>query len=215
MNVHLLVRDRQLLHRRHGHDRERFIHLVQIDVLRAPAGALEERAHRAHRRGGEPARFLCVGRVRDDAGERCDAAPLGLVHPHQYERRRAVGDRARIGRCHRAVLAKRRAQVRDAFDVRLERLLVAVDALRALAGRDLHGYDFGAERAVANRILGARERCDRKPVLRFAREAIALGAVLGEGAHEATLVVGILQPVEKHVVLHLAVTETKAGARLG
>jgi hypothetical protein len=66
--------------------------------------------------------------------------------------------------------------------------------------------------------LGARRRGDGELVLRLAGEVVAAGAVLGEGAHQAALVllgVAVFQAVEEHVVHHLAVAEAVAAARLG
>ena len=50
-------------------------------------------------------------------------------------------------------------------------------------------------------------------ILGLAGELVAWARVLGEGAHEPALVVGVLQAVEEHVVENAAVTQPIAGAR--
>ena len=61
--------------------------------------------------------------------------------------------------------------------------------------------------------LRAFERAQGVGVLRLAGELIGLGAILGEGPHQPALVVGVLQPVEKHGVDDAAVAHAVAGAR--
>ena len=75
------------------------------------------------------------------------------------------------------------------------------------------GVDFPGEPAVLVRVLRALERGDGELVLRFAREASTSRAILGEGAHQAALVVGVLEAVVEHVVDHLAVAHAQAAAR--
>ena len=90
---------------------------------------------RADRRRREQARLLRMRRVADDHRERREPSLLGGRAAHQHQRRRAVGDRARVRRGHRAVLAKRRLQRRDLVGRRLGGLLVLVDHDVALATR--------------------------------------------------------------------------------
>ena len=59
------------------------------------------------------------------------------------------------------------------------------------------------------------ERAQRVVILLVAGELERLGAILGEGAHQATLVVGVLEPVEKHVIVGLLVTNPCAAAHGG
>ena len=63
----------------------------------------------------------------DNFCERLKPALLRFGQPHQHERCGAVGNRARIGRRHRAVLAEHRFQLRNLVEVRFQRLLVARD----------------------------------------------------------------------------------------
>ena len=51
-------------------------------------------------------------------------------------------------------------------------------------------------------------------VLRLARELIFRCGILGEAAHQAAGLIGILQPVEIHMVVHRVVTDARACAML-
>src|SRR3546814_7081218 len=44
VDVELVVRDAQLLHRDHRDDRESFVHLEQVDVAHGPAGLCQQRS---------------------------------------------------------------------------------------------------------------------------------------------------------------------------
>ena len=48
----------------------------------------------------------------------------------------------------------------------------------------------------------------------LARELIFVGGVLGEGAHRAALLIGILEPVEQHMVVGRVVADARARAVL-
>ena len=60
----------EVAHRRHRDDRERLVHLEEVDVVHPPAQPVEQLADREHRRGGEPGRRLRVARVADDPRQR-------------------------------------------------------------------------------------------------------------------------------------------------
>ena len=62
--------------------------------------------------------------------------------------------------------------------------------------------------------LARASQAQRVGVLVCAGELVLLGAVLGEGAHQPALVVGVLEPVEEHVVLRLGMAEPRAAAHL-
>ena len=74
------------------------------------------------------------------------------------------------------------------------------------------GTISSAKCALAHRAIGALERGERESVLRLAGELILLRAILGEGPHQAALVIGVLEPVEEHRIGHLAVAHAIAGA---
>ncbi len=215
VHVDLVVRQAVLLHRRHGDDRERLVDLVEIDLARAPAGALEELGDGADRGGGEPARFLGMRRMPGHQRKRGEAAPLGSGAPHQDQRRGAVGDRARIGRGHRAVLAERGLQGRDLLEVSLEGLLVGLDELLFLAGLDRERRGLPRKPAFLVGFLRSLKGANGELVLGLPRKGVFLRAILGEAPHQAPLVVRILESVVEHVVDHLPVTHAQTRARLG
>ena len=203
-----------LPHRRHRHDGERLVHLVEVDALRGPPGPGVHLRDRADGRGREVARRRRVHRMRDDRRQRLQAALPGGRAAHQHERRRAVRDRARVRGGHRPVLPERGPERRDLVGRRLRGLLVLVDHDLALAAGDRHRSDLPGERAVVVRRERPRERRQREAVLLLARERELRGAVLGEGAHQAALVVCVLEAVEEHVVADRLVAHPVAGAGL-
>ncbi len=98
---------------------------------------------------------------------------------------------------------------------RRERLLVLLDLGDARTPLHRDAHDLLGERAVLIGRLRALQALDGEGVLRLARELIVLRGVLRVGAHQAALVVGVLETVEEHVVLDLGVAEPGAGAHLG
>jgi hypothetical protein len=82
-----------------------------------------------------------------------------------------------------------------------------------LAGFHRNRDDFGLKAAVGNSFLSSGQSRDGILVLRLTGELIALGAVLREGAHQAPLVIGVLKPVQEHMVKHPSVTHTVSGTR--
>ena len=121
---------------------------------------------------------------------------------------RAVRDRRGVCRRYRSVLGKGRFQVRNFFRPRLAGLFVGIDQGLALARRHGDRRDLGGKGIVGLRGLGALERPQRELVLRRTRELVARGAILGKASHQPAAIIGILEPVEKHVVLHGLVAET-------
>ena len=97
--------------------------------------------------------------------------------------------------------------------LRLARLFVLRDHGLGLAGARGHRRDLGCETAVGNGLLRPCQRGERIIVLGLAGELIGLGAILGECAHQAALVIGVFQPVEEHVIHDLAMAEPVAAAR--
>src|SRR6185295_11703581 len=115
-----------------------------------------------------------------------------------------IGDRTGIGRRDRAVWAEGRLQQVDLIRHRLARLLIPPHLGLALAGADGDGYGFAVEGAILDRRAGTGQRSDSVLVLSLTGELVLLGAVLGKGTHQSTLVIGVLQSVQEHVVKHLA-----------
>ncbi len=146
----------------------------------------------------------------------CSLRRLRLARAHQHQRRGAVGDRAGVGGRHRAALAEGGLQLGDLGGVGRERLLVLLHLDRAATRPfTVDRHDLLGERAVLVGLLGALQALDGEGVLRLARELVVLRGILGEGAHQPALVVGVLQAVEEHVVLDLGVAEPGAAAHLG
>ena len=167
VDVHLFVRQAVLLHCRHGHDGERFVDLVEVDLLRVPAGKLKKFRDCAHGGGREFARRLCVRGMSHHHRERGQAALFGGGAAHHHQRRGAVGDRARVRRGDGAVLAKRRLERGDLVEIRLEGLLVGLDELLFLARLDGNRGRFPREPAFVVRLLRALERGDGESILRL------------------------------------------------
>ena len=104
--------------------------------------------------------------------------------------------------------------MRNLLDIGIERLFVALHQPLAAAVADRHRGDFRLEQAGLDRLLSTRQRGDRKRILLFAGESELVRAILGEGAHQPPLVVGVLQAIEKHMIYRLGVPQPHAGARL-
>src|SRR5206468_2346066 len=96
----------------------------------------------------------------------------------------------------------RSSSTRTSSRARLARLLVLADDDRAFLTRNGHRRDLPAKRAVFGRATRARERAQREFVLLFAGESILVGACFRERPHQFALVVGVLEAVEKHMVVH-------------
>jgi hypothetical protein len=75
-----------------------------------------------------------------------------------------------------------------------------------------HGRDLGDEGAAFDRRERVGQGAERVVVLLLPGELERLGAILGEGAHQAALVIGVLQPVEEHVVVGLLMSDPRAAA---
>src|SRR6267378_4427946 len=80
----------------------------------------------------------------DNHGERLQAELLGGGAPHQDQRRRPVGDRARVCRGHRAVLAERGLERWDLLEVGLERRFILLHETLVFAGLEGRIYVYGS-----------------------------------------------------------------------
>ena len=214
VHVHLLVRDADVAHGRHGHDGKGLVDLVETDVASRPADLLQQLLDGSDRCCREPGGCLGDAGNAGNAGERLQLAPLGFAGAHQDEGRRAIRDRAGVGRGDRAALAECGLQLGDLGRICREGLLVASHLRATGPALDGNRHDLLGKGAVLVGRLGALEAFDRECVLRLARELIVLRSVLGKGTHQTPLVEGVLQPVEEHVVLHLGVAEACAAAHL-
>ncbi|EAZ58424.1 hypothetical protein PA2G_01665 [Pseudomonas aeruginosa 2192] len=210
VDVEALVGQVEVAHCRHADHGEGFVDLEQVDLAQRPAGTLHQALHRTDRRGGEQVRRVGERSMPTNRRQRREPASLGLGKAHQDQRGGAVGNRTGVGRGHRAAFAERRLQGRDLVQPGLRRLLVAIHQALGLAGGNRQRHDLGLEAPVAHGLLRAGQRGHGELVLCFAGEAVGLGTVLGEGAHQAALVVGVFEAVEEHVVEHLAVAHAVA-----
>src|SRR5690606_4482564 len=93
-------------------------------------------------------------------------------------------------------------------------LLVGVDRNLALAGLDDDRNDLVDEGPRLDRVVGAGQRGDRVLVHLGAGELVLVRRGLGEGAHRTTFLVGVLEPVEEHVVVSRVVADARARAML-
>ena len=100
--------------------------------------------------------------------------------------------------------------MRNLFWPGLAGLLVGLDQGLALARGHCDRRDFTVKGAVSLSALGAFERTQREFILCRTRELISRCAILGKTAHQPAAVIGILQPVEKHMILHGLVAESRA-----
>ncbi|MNG78267.1 hypothetical protein D3C79_368360 [compost metagenome] len=214
MNVDLLVRQVELLHGGQGDHGKGFVDLEQVDLGQIPASALHQFVDSADRRRGEQCRRVGEGSVPMDHSQGRQTALLRLGAAHEHQCRSAVGDRTGVGGSYGAALSECRLELRDLVQARLGRLFVVLDQALFLAFADLYRNDLGAEAAFADRLLGAGQRGDGELVLGLAAEPAGLGAILGKGAHQAALVVGIFQAVHEHVVDDPAVAHAVAATGL-
>ena len=110
-----------------AHHREGFVDLEQVDIANAPADLVEQLADRRDRRGGEPLRFLAVGGVALDLGQRGQAVAVGQRAPRQDQRRGAIGIGRGGGRRDGAARAERRLQAGNFGGIDFQRMLVVCD----------------------------------------------------------------------------------------
>ena len=214
MHVHLVVGQVQIPHGCHRDDGESLVDFEKIHVRRGPTGTLQYFAYRADGRGGKPGGFLGVARMGADLRAHRELAPRGFGATHEHQCRRAVGDRAGIGRSDCAAFAKGGLEMRDLFRLRLPRLLVLGHVALSRTTTHRHRHDLPMETAVRDGFLRPVERGNREVVLGFTGELVMLRTVFGEDPHETALVEGIFQAVYEHVVEHPAVTHAIAGACL-
>jgi hypothetical protein len=146
--------------------------LIRTDRPRQrPAGAFHQFVDGADRGHREQPGVSAKRRVTVDHRQRLEAALVGLGAAHQHQCRGAVGDRAGVGRRHRAAFAERRLQLGILSSLALggcSSLLIAP----AFAHGHGQRHDLVLEAAILDRLLGAGQRGDGEGVLGFAAEAV-------------------------------------------
>ena len=214
IDVDLVVRNAEVVHRDHRDAGERLVDLEQVDIVFRPAGLGHHLLQRRDGGGGELGRLVGVGGVGDDPRDRGQAELVGDALPGQHQRGGAVRNRRGVGGGDRAVLGEGGLQRRDFGGVGLARLLVDRDDLIPLAARDGDRDDLALERAAVDRGVGATQALDRIAVLILAAELIVARRFLGEAAHQAAGLVGVLKPVQEHMILEHVMTDARATAML-
>ena len=192
------------------HDGKGFVDFVQVDVLRLPLQFLQQFPDGEHGSGGKPCRLMGKAGMTGNAGQGSQAPAQGFRLAHQCQGGSSIGNGAGVGRGDGAVAGKGRFQAGDPLRAGRERLFVLVDAGVAMALYGIDADDFGCKRTGLLRVQGAFERAPGVIVLLLAAKAVVPGAALGKHAHQGAFFVGVLQPVEEHVVLRHAVPQTLA-----
>ena len=192
---------RVLLHGRHRHDRERFVDLEEVDVLRGPAGLAVELLDGADRRGREPRGLLRVRRVRDDHRKRLQAHPL-LACERRISTSAAAPSEIELEFAAVTVPSLRNAGLSVGIFSGIA--FAGCSSLSITTSPFRPGTVTGAISHANVPSLFAASARDSDAVANssccLARELVLRRAVLGERAHEAALVVRVLEPVEEHVV---------------
>ena len=214
VDVDLLVRDADVLHRRHGDDREGLVDLEQIHVGGLPAGALASTVWIAP-----------TGAMVNHSGS-CAWLACATM--------RAMG--LRPGRAAALARASTRAAAPSAMDEELAAVTVpslpkagfrvgifSTDTVNGVSSRSttrsplrsvtVTGAISAVEGAGFDRGQRAAHGLGGKRILVGAREAILRGSRIGEAAHELA-VPGALQAVVEHVVEDFAVPQAIAGTGL-
>ena len=214
VDVDLVVGDVESVHGQQGDHCEGLVDLEQVDVLDRPVELLHQLVDGAHRGDGEFAGVLGVGAVAQHARQGLGAEAIRCCLAGQDQRRGAVGDGAGVGRGDGALLGEGGAQRADLVQLGLEGLLVVVHHGFALAGGDGDRGHLGIQVAGVGGRHGALQRRDGKVVQALAAVVAGGGDVLGEDPHQLAGL-GVLEAVQEHMVLELAVAEAIAGTRLG
>ena len=215
VDVQLLVRDVQFPGGQHGNHGEGLVDLEQVHLTGGPASPIQGPAHGRPGCGCELRRFLGMGGVTDDPRDGVKAQPFRHRGPGQDEGRRAIRDRAGVGRRDRAVLREGRLQGRDTGGIGPAGLLVPVDPLGPLPAGDLHGHHLAVKGTGGLGGKGALQGADGEGVHGLTANLVGPGRLLGEGPHQPARLIGILQPVQVHGVRYDVVADARATPVLG
>ena len=78
VNIQLVVRDTQILHRSHGDNGKGFVDLEEIHRRHVPFQCIEQFLNGKNGCGGKPARFLCKACVAENACQRLRCVVVGI-----------------------------------------------------------------------------------------------------------------------------------------
>jgi len=179
----------------------------------APSGSVENFADRTDGRGREPPRLGRMTCLRHDPCNRLERALGRKIVARNHDRRAPSEIEDEFAAVTVPSFAKAGLSV-GFCRIGPAGLLVRIHFAFAAFARDFHADNLGRERAVGLGAFRALQRFDRKRILIAARELIFPGGVLRIGAHEAVLI-GILEPVEEHVILDLSMAEPVTASGLG
>ena len=137
---------------------------------------------------------------------------LGHIAARHDKGGRPIRDGGGIGRRDRAILAKGGLERRDFVGPCIAGLFIDRDHNIALARSDSDRHDLACESIVFNRPQRILKRAQSIFILRGAGELERLRTILGECAHQPAPIIGILEPIEEHVILRLAMPHPRATA---
>src|SRR4030095_16123195 len=127
-------------------------------------------------------------------------------------RRGAAVEPWRVARGDRAVLAKRRPQLREYVQRRIGSIrFVPIEDLRPLASVDFDSNDFRCETPCGLRSRESPLRSLGPAVLTLARDLVARDQILGVPARVLARE-GVVEPVAQHAVVDLSVAHALAPA---
>ena len=203
------------VHEGKRHDGKGLVHLPEVHIVFGPADPFQQFLCRWDRRCREQARCLRVACVPEDARPDRETLRVCGVLGCKHKCCGTIRDGRRICRCNRAPIAKGGFEVRDFFWPRGAGLFVRADCRGCLARYHINRGHFVGERAICDRGLRACQRCQRIGVLNVSGELKGFGAVFGKGAHQTPLVIGIFQPVQKHVIDDLGMAQAGTTPHFG
>ena len=215
VDVHDVMGQPHLVHegkRNHG---EGFVYLPQVDIFFLPAKPCEQFLRGRNRGGGEKTGGLGVAGVAHDICAHGQALIRGRLFGSEHQSRRAVRDRGRVRRSHCAPVTESGFEVRYLFRARICGLFIGADGRAALARGKLHLRNLVIECAGGLRLKSAGQGGQRIVILNGAGELECFGAIFGKGAHQASFVIGVFEPVQEHVVDHLSMAQTGTAAHFG
>ena len=206
------MRNLKIRHEGHGNNRKSLVHLPQVDIAHLPTQPRQQFSRRRHRRCRKVPRWPSMPRMAPH--HRPYRQPPRPIPRHQHQRRRPVRDRRGIRRRHRAPRPEGGLQLRDLIGPGGHRGLIPGHHRLPLTPRHRHRRNLGRKVPPRLRLPRAHQRRVCKRILRRTGELERRRAILGKAAHQAAPAlavarIGILQPVQEHVVDHLGMPQPR------